>query len=341
MVGKRIVNIIIIAFIIAFLSGTISMVYATTNVENNIEKYSVKKSEEEEFLNKIHSNIDETKIIKNITKEISKDNYAKKEIYKTKTLNKKTEEYIYEQFGKTQEFKDDKYVGTLEIIDIDIETINNGYYEKIDEKVLSFSNYSDNDLNNIEKEIELNNQKYYLINVDWEVETSTNIDGENVPLTYKGNKIYQTIQKISYPNTYKITVKYEGVAEQIDTLYNYTIEYENRIVDIEEDKGYIKPIIIISGVGFLVVVILLLNKKNAYVYSKVDKGFKLIKKGKLNNKNLVIDITKCKYRSKDNIYAIKINNSTFNKLKGRTISIALGNRKKDIVLWNNYYEIKI
>ena len=40
-------------------------------------------------------------------------------------------------------------------------------------------------------------------------------------------------------------------------------------------------------------------------------------------------------------YAIKINKIAFNKIKGRTVSITLGNRKKDIVIWNDYYEIKM
>lgn len=337
---KRVVNIIALFLVIMIsLNAVTNKCYAMTNTEQNIEKYEIKKSEEENFLNCINETENEIKRIKKITKEISESNYETKEIFKTKTLDKKSEEYIYEQFGKTQEFKDNEYAGTLEIVDIDIQTINNGYYEKIDEKVLSFTNYSDNDLNNIEKEIELNNKKYYLINVKWEVETTKNIDGEEVPLTYKGNKIYQTIQKISYPDTYKVTVKYEGVVEHIDTIYDYFVEYEDVTKEIE--KNFVKPIIIVSGIGLLVIIFILVNKKNTYVYSKVDKGFKLIKREKLNDKNLVIDISKCKHRSRDSIYAIKINNSAFNKLKGRTISLALGNRKKDIVLWNNYYEIKI
>ena len=77
------------------------------------------------------------------------------------------------------------------------------------------------------------------------------------------------------------------------------------------------------------------------MYSKNSKGFTLIKKERLNDKNLSIDITYCKNLSRESIYAIKLNKFIFNKLKGRTISVVLGNKKKDIVLWNNYYEIKL
>ena len=82
----------------------------------------------------------------------------------------------------------------------------------------------------------------------------------------------------------------------------------------------------------------LFNNKNTFVYSKGAKGFKLIKSEKLSDKNISIDLTNCKNKSKDNIYAIKINKRTFRKLKGRTISIVQGSKKIDLALWNNYYE---
>lgn len=336
---------IMISAIILFLSGTILNSYATNIVESNVEEYEVAISKEKEFLDNISQKETENLKVKEISKEISDNNYTEKEIFKTKTLTKNSTEYIYNEFGKTQKFDDGEYQGILNIADIDIETINNGYYEKIDEKVLNFNNYTDNDLNNIEKEITLNNQTYYLINVEWEAETTENIDGAEVPLTYKGNKIYQTIQKIANPNTYKITVKYSGKVEKIDTLYNYRITYENveepKNDIIEEKENIVVPIIVVSGIGLTILLIALFNTKNTYVYSKIDKGFKLIKREKLSNKNVAIDITKCKNKSTNNIYAIKVNSSIYKKLKGRTISIVLGNKKKDIVLWNDYYEIKL
>lgn len=310
------------------------------NTEEQVKKYEITQSKESEFINNINNTETDTLKIKSIDKEISEKNYDTKEIYKTKTINNKNTENIYKEFGKIQEFNDGEFKGILNISDIKTETIKNGYYEKIDEKVLNFNNYTDNDLNNIEKEIKLNNTTYYLINVKWEADTTESIDGELVPKTYKGSKIYQTVQKIAYPDTYKVTVEYSGKVERIDPIYNYKVTYE--YVEKEETKdNNIVPVIIISGIGLIVVLVILINQKNTYIYSKTNKGFKLIKATKLSDKNVSIDITNCKNRSDENIYAIKVNSIIFEKLKGRTISIVFGNKKKDIILWNNYYEIKL
>lgn len=342
--NKFIKGIIVISCIISMTMCSNIKVLATEN-NRDMQTYQITKTEENNFLEKIYQSETEELKITNIDKELAEDNYINKEIFKTKTLNKKDKEYIYQEFGKIQNFNDNIYKGILQITDIKVETINNGYYEKIDEKILNFNNYTDNDLNNIEKEITIDNNKYYLIKVNWEADTVENIDGENVPITYKGSKIYQTVNKIANPSTYKITVKYSGQVERIDPIYNYTITYENKVKEIieeeEKENNIVVPVIIISSIGLVVVAIFLLNRKNTYIYSKVDKGFKLIKKENLGNRNLMIDITNCKNKSKSDIYAIKINSITFEKLKGRTISIILGNKKKDIIIWNDYYEIKL
>ena len=282
--------------------------------------------------------------IKNLDKEISEDNYRVKEIIETKELTNQDRDYITQQFGEKQSYNDGEYQGELTISDIKIETINNGSYQEIDEKVLDFTNYSDNDLINIEKEITLDNTIYYLIKVNWEADSTETIDGEIIPKTYKGTKIYQTVRTIANPNTYKVTVTYSGTIEKINTICDYTVTYENKVEELQEEKednNIIVPVLIISGLGLAILLIGLFNIKNTYVYSKTSKGFKLIKREKINDKNHLIDISNCKNKSKENIYAIKINKMAFNKLKGRTISIILGTKKKDIILWNNYYEIKL
>lgn len=345
--NKKVIKGIIVSFALLSVLGVNIKSLATDNSTNNIKTYQVTQKEESEFLNNIYNIETENLKIKEINKEEAKQNKANKEIIETKILEKNDREYINAKFGEIKEFDDNEYKGILNISDIKIETIKNGYYEKIDEKVLDFNNYSDNDLRNIEKEIDIDNKKYYLINVKWEPETTQNIDGDEVPITYKGSKIYQTVVQVPNPDTYKITVTYSGVIEKIDKIYNYSISFEepNEIPDevkqeeIKEDK--VKPVIIISGIGLVVLLIGAYNYKNTYIYSKLDDGFKLIKKARLSNKNVSIDITNCKNRNKSNIYAIKLNPIAFKNLKGRTISIILGNTKKDVVIWNDYYEIKI
>lgn len=318
--------------------------FASTNNEIITKEFQTTQNAEKEFLNEIYNTETENMKIKNLDKEISEDNYRVKEIIETKELASQDRDYITQQFGEKQSYNDGEYQGELTISDIKIETINNGSYQEIDEKVLDFTNYSDNDLINIEKEITLDNTIYYLINVNWEADSTETIDGEIIPKTYKGTKIYQTVRTIANPNTYKVTVTYSGTIEKINTIYDYTVTYENKVEELQEEKednNIIVPVLIISGLGLAILLIGLFNIKNTYVYSKTSKGFKLIKREKINDKNVLIDISNCKNKSKENIYAIKINKMAFNKLKGRTISIILGTKKKDIILWNNYYEIKL
>jgi len=318
--------------------------FASTNNEIITKEFQTTQNAENEFLNEIYNTETESMKIKNLDKEISEDNYRVKEIIETKELANQDRDYITQQFGEKQSYNDGEYQGELTISDIKIETINNGSYQEIDEKVLGFTNYSDNDLINIEKEITLDNTTYYLINVKWEADSTETIDGETIPKTYKGTKIYQTVRTIANPNTYKVTVTYSGTIEKINTIYDYTVTYENKVEELQEEKednNIIVPVLIISGLGLAILLIGLFNIKNTYVYSKTSKGFKLIKREKINDKNVLIDISNCKNKSKENIYAIKINKMAFNKLKGRTISIILGTKKKDIILWNNYYEIKL
>lgn len=318
--------------------------FASTNNEIITKEFQTTQNAENEFLNEIYNTETEKMKIKNLDKEISEDNYRVKEIIETKELASQDRDYITQQFGEKQSYNDGEYQGELTISDIKIETINNGSYQEIDEKVLDFTNYSDNDLINIEKEITLDNTIYYLINVNWEADSTETIDGETIPKTYKGTKIYQTVKTIANPNTYKVTVTYSGTIEKINTIYDYTVTYENKVEELQEEKednNIIVPVLIISGLGLAILLIGLFNIKNTYVYSKTSKGFKLIKREKINDKNVLIDISNCKNKSKENIYAIKINKMAFNKLKGRTISIILGTKKKDIILWNNYYEIKL
>lgn len=318
--------------------------FASTNNEIITKEFQTTQNAEKEFLNEIYNTETEKMKIKNLDKEISEDNYRVKEIIETKEIASQDRDYITQQFGEKQSYNDGEYQGELTISDIKIETINNGSYQEIDEKVLDFTNYSDNDLINIEKEITLDNTIYYLINVNWEADSTETIDGETIPKTYKGTKIYQTVKTIANPNTYKVTVTYSGTIEKINTIYDYTVTYENKVEELQEEKednNIIVPVLIISGLGLAILLIGLFNIKNTYVYSKTSKGFKLIKREKINDKNVLIDISNCKNKSKENIYAIKINKMAFNKLKGRTISIILGTKKKDIILWNNYYEIKL
>ena len=311
--------IIILVTILTLILGINKSFAKTETTQKNFE---ISKSEENKFLEDIYKTENAEFKIKNIDKKISDKNYIDKEVIETKTLDKSNEQYIRNQFGETKKFFNEEYKGILSISAIKVENIKNGYYEKIDEKVLEFSNYSDNDLNNVEKELDINNEKYYLINVEWEAENTETIDNENVPKTYKGKKIYQAIKTLANLDTYKVTVTYSGKVEKIDTIYDYKIDYEEFVEEPnseiqEKEENNVNKIIIVSGIGLTAILMYLLKAKNTYVYAKNNNGFKLIKKAKISDKNVSIDISNCR-KSEENIYAIKINN--VNNLRKYTVN---------------------
>ena len=286
MISKIIINIIVIV-VVLFNStkGMINKSYASI-VNNKIEYVS--QSEESKYLEDIYKTETDTLKIKSIDKKVSEQNYTTKQITETKILNKANDQYIRNYFGDTREYNDEIYEGTLKLTNYNIEEIDNGSYETIDEKVLEFNNYTDNDLINIEKEIALNNTAYYLINVEWESDTVENVDGENIPVSYKGRKIYQTVKTIKNPNTYKVTAFYKGTVEKKDTVYEYNVVFEEQ--DIQEKKeeskeetedkketNIVAPIII-SGAGVIGMLIWYCKDK------KDNKNKKISKTNKKNEK---------------------------------------------------------
>ena len=154
MKGKILVNMIIIPSIVFTIANGVTHT-SFANENKTKTEYVISQSEESKFLEEIYKTEKDDLKIKSIDKKVSDQNYIDKEITETKTLNKSNEDYIRNQFGETEDFNDGEYKGILSISNIDVKTIKNGYYEKINEQVFSFENFTDNDLNNIEKEIKL------------------------------------------------------------------------------------------------------------------------------------------------------------------------------------------
>lgn len=314
-----------------------SNVYATDG--NKILNKSVLSSEESQFLVSIEQEYTEGENrykLLDYSKEDDKDNSKTVTAYKTDIIKSNTKEAIIEHFGENLEYEDNEYSGTIAIKDYEIRTISNGKYEDIDEKTINFSGYSKNDLDNIEKEKTINGIKYYLINVIWENDKTENIDNQEVPVTYKGNMIYQAIVQKNYPYDYEITVTYEGIVNKKDPVYLYTMEYEKIkeepvIEDIEETKNYTVPAIIISGLGIAIVIVYFIGKSTAKVYVKTDNGYKLIKIVRLSKKHNLVNLSNYKHKTSTNMYAIKTTNRFYNNNKNMLIKF-----KKDKIVKNIY-----
>lgn len=313
-----------------------SNVYATDS--NKTINKTVLRSEESTFVSSIQKEIEEDNVkykLSDYSKQEDEGNSKVVTAYKKDVIKSNTKESIINHFGESLDYDNEEYSGTIALKDYDIKTISNGKYEAIDEKKINFSKYSKNDLENIEKEKTINGTTYYLINVNWENDETENIDGQEVPTTYKGVMIYQAVVTRNNPFSYEITVTYEGEVSKKDPIYLYTIEYEKieeePEVIIEEKEDYTVPTIIISGLGIALVIIYLVGKNTARVYVKTDNGFKLIRIVRLSKKHNMINLSNYKHKTVTNMLAIKTTNGFYNKNKNMLIRV-----KKDKITKNVY-----
>lgn len=321
----------------------ISNVYATDN--KKILNKEVLASEENQFLMSIDQKFtegnNEYKFL-NYYKEDEAENSKMVTAYKTDIIESNTEEAIRNHFGETLSYSDEEYSGTIQLKDYEIKAISNGKYEEIDEKAISFSKYTKNDLDNIDKERKINGITYFLINVNWENDETEIIDGQEVPLNYKGKMIYQAVVQKEYPYSYEITVNYEGVVEKKDPVYSYILEYEKieKAPNIQEEKriDYKIPAIIISGLGLAIVIIYLINTKTARIYGKTDSGYKLIKIINLSKKKNKINLNNITHKTITNMYAIKTSNRFYNKHRNMLIQVKQGRISKDIYLNSSFVD---
>lgn len=313
-----------------------SNVYATDS--NKTINKTVLRSEESTFVSSIQKEIEEDNVkykLSDYSKQEDEGNSKVVTAYKKDVIKSNTKESIINHFGESLDYDNEEYSGTIALKDYDIKTISNGKYEAIDEKKINFNKYSKNDLDNIEKEKTINGTTYYLINVNWENDETENIDGQEVPTTYKGVMIYQAVVTRNNPFSYEITVTYEGEVSKKDPIYLYTIEYEKieeePEVIIEEKEDYTVPTIIISGLGIALVIIYLVGKNTARVYVKTDNGFKLIRIVRLSKKHNMINLSNYKHKTVTNMLAIKTTNGFYNKNKNMLIRV-----KKDKITKNVY-----
>lgn len=308
-------------------------------------------SEEDEAVELLNHNIivkEEKYKVASIEKELIKDKTKEVTEEKKATLKSNNQAYIKSYFGESYTYEDDEYEGDIPITNININTINHGQYQELREKKIEFNDYSKNDLDNIKKEITDGNETYYLINVDWQVENTETIDNQEVPKSYKGTMLYQTVVVINNPNTYEVTVTYKGNVSKKEKEYRYTALYVKEeipepVIEEEEKDSIIVPTIIVSGIGIgLGVLIFLLSNKNATIYNKTGSGYRTIGRFKLqgNNEN-VIDISKYNHKIDSNIYSLKLNKLIYEKLKGKIIYVKIENISKPLTINNQFIEFII
>lgn len=270
-------SIFIVTLILMIILGS-NFAFATEEIENQENTITKKITlEEKEALNyfegleeKIERNDKEYKK-KSITKiSESKDNQKQvtKEKKSEELLNSKNEQKAKENFNQTLNYEEDGFKGTLNLERIEFETIPQGYYEQIEYLDLDFNGYDQNELANIEKEITNGGKTWVLINVEWYIEDSKEVDGTFVPTVYEGIKHYQRVGTYPNPNKYKAKAIYEGTVNKINPKYEYEIVYEElpeeKVEETpkqEEKKSVVVPCIIIGAIGILVIIFWLYKNK--------------------------------------------------------------------------------
>ncbi len=245
--------------------------------EGDLYSYTVtlKKSEETNYFKDLKSNIrfnneDYSKAkVEKIKESTNNQKKVTKNIKKETLLDNKNKDKIKSMFNKSIYYSENGYKGKINLKDIHITEIPQGYYEKIEKLDLKFTGYSQNELAKIKKEITRNGEKWYLINVDWKSETSKIVDETNVPQTFSGVKHYERVNRYKYPSKYKATAIYEGTVKSIDPECTYKVNYNLvkketpiKIEEKQEEKSNFVTPIIIGAIGIIVILAVYIIKKN-------------------------------------------------------------------------------
>jgi len=273
--------------------------------------------------------------VSGVEEKVKSETKIQKHTSEQKEVDSDSKEYLEQCFDQVIEYEDEKYKGKLQLMDYNIQTISNGYSERIDSKKIILSNMPTNDLAQVEKTRIIEGKEYVLINVNWESEENQEIDNTLVPKIYKGTALYQCIVKIKNPNTYKVSANYMGEIEAKEQLSNYIITYRLK----EQNQNFITPIVMIAG-GIIILGLLgFLLKPNATVYNVKDNRLVKIKKVKVG-KNVTIDITNQVNKIVGNDFVLQINKSAIDKLLNTTVIIQLNYQKEEVIITsqNNYFK---
>lgn len=279
---------------------------------NQVEDYKAEINQELE-IDGVKYKIENIEEKQNITKKSQKQTIEEQKIVKT---DDKYE--ILKMFEDKKEYEKDGYKGVLELEHNNLEIeINDSYMEQY--KVTlekEYKNVKSNELMNIPKTIIEDGVTYYLTNPIWNIYKIEKIEGNDVPIAYSGNMIYEGIKERTIVTSYIATAKYKGTLskEEVESV-TFNITYK----EIPEETNYM-PIAVTTGTGIIIVSgILIMRRKNVYIYNSQDEKWKLVKKLYISKNQKVINITPLK--SFSNKYKIVLDNKIFTKLQDENITI--------------------
>lgn len=349
---KKILTAVMILFITSIQSIYASTIISDTQKDNAIyREYEVDKQGNDNFYNNLEDNIYiENEQYKKIEYTVRGGDIedtinvtdSKEIITKTNSINE-----ILNYLPREMVYSKDGYLGntTLDIDNIKVTEIYNGYYEEYIEDTKQYFDLNKNDMDYIPKEIKKDGLTLYLINVDWYTQT-TKKKGENIITDlYRGEALYRGIKRINNPVTYRVIAGYNGTAtKEIEKPYIYTVKYE-KIEDKEEmkvgeEQNIVAPILINTTSGiFVVVIILLFTNRNVKVYNLQHGRYKYL--GRVKLRKSVIDLNNLKKNVFGNRYKFVLSNRAYKKYKNKNITIKKDNIVKTHYIDNDKFEISI
>lgn len=244
-------------------------------------------------------------------------------------------------------YSKDEYVGntTLDIDNIKVTEIYNGYYEEYVEDTKQYFDLNKNDMDYIPKEIKKDGITLYLINVDWYTQT-TKKTGENIITDlYRGEALYRGVKRIYNPLTYRVIAGYSGTAtKEIENPYIYTVKYEKmenkKEMKVEKRQNIVAPILISTTSSiFVVVIILLFTNRNVKVYNLQYGRYKYL--GRVKLRKSVIDLNNLKKNVFGNRYKFVLSDRAYKLFKNKNITIKKGNVIKTHYVDSDNFEINI
>ena len=297
----------------------------------NIKTYSVSENEDDIFNQQLKTSYSSNGILYTLQDiEKSGGNVTdKKEIVTTKQIITETENKnkIINELPETLEYNENGYIGQYELNEdsLNVEKNYNGYSEYIVEEMKQYSNLERNDLTFIPKQITKDGMKLDLLNTEWNIQTTKNMGNTIVGDKYIANCYYAGKIKRDNPYSYTVTATYTGIAEKTEEKpYIYTVSYkmeeiENQpILEQEEPKIDILPILGVSSIG-IIIVICFIFVKNAKIYNLQNGHWKLV--GKMLIIKPKIDLTKFSSFEVTNKYKIELSKSAIKKIGTSPIQI--------------------
>lgn len=241
-----------------------------------------------------------------------------KEEIEEQIVNTSNKNKVLELFEKEKQVSEDGYHGSIKLQEDSIELITNESYleEYKVELKREYNNVAQNELNDIPKTIQEQGTIYYLVNPEWNVSKTQNVDGQEIPILYNGTMNYEGVKQRRVIKNYIAKVTYKGTLqkEQADSI-TFTVTYK----EVEKEENYI-PVVISTTAGIIFFSgLIILRKNNISVYRGNDGKWKLVKKIHLSKSNKLIDIT-------PNIpipgkYKIALSNKLYNQLLDTNVTI--------------------